>query len=364
MRYQRLQLFSRPAMAAMRDRTKARKYSPAKEEFRRDHARRRRWGLVRRHALKLCRLHGCSRGCGEAGLHDVVDAVPPLIWPEGSTLVRPSGATSAGSVQDAESTSRRRPASPTEPAPSVNTTATTGPAGAAGPAARCGSVGVTGRVARREPAGIFAHSGSVGRATRPKAEPPAGPVAGWELEFRVGPVTSSEPELPADSAARHDPARQADVVTSVGPVRLAAVAAAAQAARPVDAVVAGPAPQTAGRAAPLQWAGSVTPAGPRRGSVRRCRAFSRAGRAPPGRVGSGGRRGWRLARCGRWTGLGLQVWVGRRAVSLVCGCHSVLTGAPADQMSARRAMGAGAHFRCARSIREDCRASIYGPPRI
>jgi len=41
MRYQQLQFFTRPETAAMRDRTKARNYSPEKEEFRRDHARRR-----------------------------------------------------------------------------------------------------------------------------------------------------------------------------------------------------------------------------------------------------------------------------------------------------------------------------------
>ena len=85
MRYQQLQLFTRPATAAMRDRTKARNYSPEKEEFRRDHARRRQWGLARRHAQKLCRSHGCSRECAEVGLHDHAEAVPPLIWPAEAT---------------------------------------------------------------------------------------------------------------------------------------------------------------------------------------------------------------------------------------------------------------------------------------
>ncbi|GAA3297416.1 hypothetical protein GCM10020218_082760 [Dactylosporangium vinaceum] len=40
----------------MRDRTRVRNYSPANEEFRREHARHRDWGLAQRHAAKLRRL--------------------------------------------------------------------------------------------------------------------------------------------------------------------------------------------------------------------------------------------------------------------------------------------------------------------
>ncbi|WP_203813351.1 hypothetical protein, partial [Paractinoplanes tereljensis] len=93
MRYQQLQLFTRDTTAALRDRTKARNYSPEKDEFRRDHTRRRQWWLPRRYAWKRCRSQGCSRECGELGLHDEADAVPPLIWPEEATcLQRPSPA--------------------------------------------------------------------------------------------------------------------------------------------------------------------------------------------------------------------------------------------------------------------------------
>ncbi|GIM95475.1 hypothetical protein Ato02nite_072680 [Paractinoplanes toevensis] len=91
MRYQQLQLFTRPVTAAMRDRTRARNYSPSNAEFWREHARRRRWALARRHALKQCRLHGCSRECGELGLHDEAEPVPPLLWLDEATLTqRPS----------------------------------------------------------------------------------------------------------------------------------------------------------------------------------------------------------------------------------------------------------------------------------
>jgi hypothetical protein len=51
-----LQLFTSKQMAAMRDRTKARNYSPGGEEFRREHKRHRDWGLAQRHAQKLRRL--------------------------------------------------------------------------------------------------------------------------------------------------------------------------------------------------------------------------------------------------------------------------------------------------------------------
>ncbi|MER7007226.1 hypothetical protein ABT297_29885, partial [Dactylosporangium sp. NPDC000555] len=53
-----LGLFSRAELAAMRDRTRSRRYSPANEQFRREHARHRDWGLARRHADKLRRLRG------------------------------------------------------------------------------------------------------------------------------------------------------------------------------------------------------------------------------------------------------------------------------------------------------------------
>ena len=52
-----LSLFDRATTASMRDRTRSRNYSPERDEFRREHERRRYWGLQRRHAEKLRRLH-------------------------------------------------------------------------------------------------------------------------------------------------------------------------------------------------------------------------------------------------------------------------------------------------------------------
>ena len=52
-RMRQLQLFTSAELARMRDRTKARNYSPERDEFRRDHERRRAFGLARRHAERL-----------------------------------------------------------------------------------------------------------------------------------------------------------------------------------------------------------------------------------------------------------------------------------------------------------------------
>lgn len=53
-----LQLFTTTELAAMRDRTASRSYSPAGEAFRREHARHRAWGLSHRHAERLRRARG------------------------------------------------------------------------------------------------------------------------------------------------------------------------------------------------------------------------------------------------------------------------------------------------------------------
>jgi hypothetical protein len=65
-----LQLFSSTELAGMRDRTAARNYSPEREEFRREHARHRAWGLIQRHNTRLRRLHGSSSASPAADAHD------------------------------------------------------------------------------------------------------------------------------------------------------------------------------------------------------------------------------------------------------------------------------------------------------
>lgn len=79
-----LPLFSPAELTSMRDRTRSRNYSAEREEFRRDHERRRAWGLVRRHEQKLRRAHGEACTCRVARplTEDAPPGTPskPLQW--------------------------------------------------------------------------------------------------------------------------------------------------------------------------------------------------------------------------------------------------------------------------------------------
>jgi hypothetical protein len=69
-----MSLFTPAHTAAMRDHTKRRNYSEEAEQFRREHAIRRDWGLEQRHARKLRRLYG-STAAAWAAFHDRVEEV-------------------------------------------------------------------------------------------------------------------------------------------------------------------------------------------------------------------------------------------------------------------------------------------------
>jgi len=171
MRYQQLQFFTRPETVAMRDRTKARNYSAEKEEFRRDHARRRQWGLVRRHAQKLCRSHGCTGKCAEVGLHDFAEAVPPLIWPDDAIYTQ-------------------RPAPPTPAAPPT-------------PGAPVAAPGAPGAPGRFVADGRDLRPGSEQQACRPI------PASEAAAARRAGSTTRTEPAPRTETAAQTAPAHQA-----------------------------------------------------------------------------------------------------------------------------------------------------------
>ncbi len=195
MRYQQLQLFTRPAIAAIRDRTKGRNHSPAKEEFRREHARRRRWGLARRHAQKLCRSRGCSRECAALGLHDEAEAVPPLIWPDEATCThRPQAAPRA------------------EPAPRAQATARTDPTRQAETAAQTPPARRTKAAAQTAPARQVKAAAQTAPARQVKAAAQTAPARQVKAAARTGPArhvkTSAEarPAHRAKAAARTAPA--------------------------------------------------------------------------------------------------------------------------------------------------------------
>jgi hypothetical protein len=62
-----LELFSRSQMAAVRDRTASRNYSPVGDAFRREHERHREWGLRQRHGRRLMylRMYGEAAAPGD-----------------------------------------------------------------------------------------------------------------------------------------------------------------------------------------------------------------------------------------------------------------------------------------------------------
>ena len=118
-----LSLFSRAELAGMRDRTRARNYSASRDEFRRDHERRRAWGLQRRHAERLRHVREQQAGCWpddlqiapasvEADRPGLPDPSPVSAGPPPRVVRRPapsrnpqtSQETQAGPVEQAEPT--------------------------------------------------------------------------------------------------------------------------------------------------------------------------------------------------------------------------------------------------------------------
>ncbi|TDO41025.1 hypothetical protein C8E87_4751 [Paractinoplanes brasiliensis] len=87
----------------MRDRTRRRNYSAAGEEFRREHQRRREWGLRQRHARKLSRLrrHGGDNYLGS-----------PLLPCDSEVLLQVTAADDSAREQVASS---RRPGTVSDP---------------------------------------------------------------------------------------------------------------------------------------------------------------------------------------------------------------------------------------------------------
>ena len=86
----------------MRDRTASRNYSPAADEFRREHKRHREWGLTRRHAERLRRNRDGSGALARpTPTGDVPEMRSALLTAVHSNLVEESqsGLTSAADAQ-------------------------------------------------------------------------------------------------------------------------------------------------------------------------------------------------------------------------------------------------------------------------
>jgi hypothetical protein len=73
-----MSLFTAAHTAAMRDPTKRRNYSEEAEQFRREHAARRAWGLEQRHARKLRRLYGSTTAAWAAYRQRAEEVLSPV----------------------------------------------------------------------------------------------------------------------------------------------------------------------------------------------------------------------------------------------------------------------------------------------
>jgi hypothetical protein len=111
-------LFSRVEISSMRDRTRSRNYSSAREEFRREHERHRAWGLQRRHAEKLRRLRQSESGPTVGG-----DQVPVAgTSGSGSRTLRAASTRATLAAPPPAHTPPQRTSSPRGAAPSLDAT--------------------------------------------------------------------------------------------------------------------------------------------------------------------------------------------------------------------------------------------------
>ena len=118
MRQRQLQLFTVAEVAAMRDRTLRRNYSPEGEEFRRTHQRHRSWGLAQRHAERLRQVREKARGSGAARGEQRPPGRRPAARPGGPTSTPPSAKGCHPAASTREQTSRAAREQTSRPAPS------------------------------------------------------------------------------------------------------------------------------------------------------------------------------------------------------------------------------------------------------
>ncbi|RSM42786.1 hypothetical protein DMB66_54445 [Actinoplanes sp. ATCC 53533] len=121
-------LFTRAELTTMRDRTRRRNYSAEAEEFRREHARHREWGLTQRHARKLSRLYGSTANAAAAfqrradeltssSARAVAPTSPEPIGPEPPGLPEPVGPKVNRSEQPEPKQIEPEQAEPEQPEP-------------------------------------------------------------------------------------------------------------------------------------------------------------------------------------------------------------------------------------------------------
>jgi hypothetical protein len=126
-----LQLFTSAQIAATRNRTKARNYSPAGDLFRREHARHREWGLQQRHARKLTRLYGSVAAAEEAFQRGADERRSPAAQKPAAATTGSQSAIAPGRATTPRPTTTAQPA--TTPRPTTASRPATAPQPARSP---------------------------------------------------------------------------------------------------------------------------------------------------------------------------------------------------------------------------------------
>ena len=226
----------------MRDRTKARNYSPERDEFRRDHERRRAFGLARRHAERLRHARSQPRPAWLVAATERYGQAPPSPPRQTPSRQAPSRQPATPSCPTGQTTPPRhrspgdqhlqtarhdprpaahhppRPTPPLEPGPAAEHAARPAALSPSRPVARS-EVGSVARPASRPVArpesrpAVRAESGPVVRAAARSAAQPTSEPVGWPRpgvpppKREVGPVVRAA----APPAARRRPRPAAHV---------------------------------------------------------------------------------------------------------------------------------------------------------
>ncbi|PRX25755.1 hypothetical protein CLV67_101475 [Actinoplanes italicus] len=228
-------LFGRAQISAMRDRTAARNYSPAREEFRREHERHRAWGLRRRHAEKLGRLRQAEPAFGHnssrpaPGVTSPTDrcGAPSSAPHSSSTSAKPTSAghTSAGQApapSPAKPTTARPVSAPPTAKPTTARPVSAPPATIACQVSAPPATKPT-TAARQGPTGPQSASTQAQRATLEQAlaHPQAAPAPGQSAKLGQAPTrswsapTSTHPATPGPTTVPLNPEQSMMLLAAV-----------------------------------------------------------------------------------------------------------------------------------------------------
>jgi len=122
-----LSMFTPAQVAGMRDRTASRYHSPGRDQFRREHERHRAWGLARRHAERLRRLHPPKTNATGQSSEDRTQAPSPSQTPALAPSEQPTRTVRGLNHPTSRAPSRSDPTAGAEPEPAGTSSETITP---------------------------------------------------------------------------------------------------------------------------------------------------------------------------------------------------------------------------------------------